>query len=592
MALNLSGFLQNLNSNQVSNSQNIHNTDTSESTQASGTASSSQASSGAGEVAATPSNDAGLKMLRDMLAGETFTGSIKSMNGDQVLLQLSSGETVAARLTNTASLHLSQNITFMIEKNTQNSVLLKPLETGQQQNIMIGNALDAAGLSYQNENIAMVKELLNLSMPIDAKTLGTMLKNSLAFPETSLSTIANLMKYEIPVTESNIHQFEAYQNYAHDLSGDIDQLSGQLGNALSELSGNTSVEDSMQFLNTIMKQLYTGLSETTNHPDTIAANGNAQAQIVSDGATGSYGDTLLSQIMSPSDMQALSDSLNAILPGDSALKNNLLNQLQQPDTTVSEFLKQLSDLQGNMQSNGDLSGLDQSLQGKITLRESLWAGVKPEQLQQLLTTRGFQNILKQAFSDTMKLKPSDVSEDGINNYYKRIRSNLEHIAEEVDKQLPQSDLSKSMSEIKSNIDFMNDLNKNMTYFQMPVKFSKSEGNGELYVFTNKKALKNQTDQISALLHLDMDHLGPMDVYVRLAGKNITTDFRLESEDMLDFIYAHIYQLNDRLESLGYTTKFEMKVNEPEKDHMDFVDDFLHREIPNATNAQYLFDTKA
>lgn len=50
------------------------------------------------------------------------------------------------------------------------------------------------------------------------------------------------------------------------------------------------------------------------------------------------------------------------------------------------------------------------------------------------------------------------------------------------------ELSKSLSDIKSNIDFMNDLNKNMTYFQMPLKFSESEGNGELYVFTNKKNL--------------------------------------------------------------------------------------------------------
>ena len=32
------------------------------------------------------------------------------------------------------------------------------------------------------------------------------------------------------------------------------------------------------------------------------------------------------------------------------------------------------------------------------------------------------------------------------------------------------ELSKSLSDIKSNIDFMNDLNKNMTYFQMPLKF--------------------------------------------------------------------------------------------------------------------------
>ena len=40
---------------------------------------------------------------------------------------------------------------------------------------------------------------------------------------------------------------------------------------------------------------------------------------------------------------------------------------------------------------------------------------------------------------------------------------------------------------------LNDLNKNMTYFQMPVKFSKSEGNGELYVFTNKKNLARKTE---------------------------------------------------------------------------------------------------
>lgn len=68
---------------------------------------------------------------------------------------------------------------------------------------------------------------------------------------------------------------------------------------------------------------------------------------------------------------------------------------------------------------------------------------------------------------------------------------------------------------KSNIDFMNDLNKNMTFFQMPLKFSEGEGNGELYVFTNKKALTHNSEDVSAMLHLDMEHLGPIDVYVKL-----------------------------------------------------------------------------
>ena len=83
---------------------------------------------------------------------------------------------------------------------------------------------------------------------------------------------------------------------------------------------------------------------------------------------------------------------------------------------------------------------------------------------------------------------------------------------------------------KSNTDFMNDLNKNMTFFQMPLKFSEGEGNGELYVFTNKKALTHNSEDVSAMLHLDMEHLGPIDVYVKLNKKNVSTNFILESEE--------------------------------------------------------------
>ena len=121
---------------------------------------------------------------------------------------------------------------------------------------------------------------------------------------------------------------------------------------------------------------------------------------------------------------------------------------------------------------------------------------------------------------------------------------------------------------------MNDLNKNMTYFQMPLRFSQSDANGELYVFTNKKALAQGTDNVSALLHLDMENLGPVDVFVRLNKKNVSTNFCLESEELLDFVYSNIDKLNARLKALGYNTTFEMKLNGEQKD-FDFVNDFVN-----------------
>ena len=84
--------------------------------------------------------------------------------------------------------------------------------------------------------------------------------------------------------------------------------------------------------------------------------------------------------------------------------------------------------------------------------------------------------------------------------------------------------------------------------------------GELYVFTNKKNLAGKTDNISAMLHLDMDNLKSMDIYVNLSGgNNVSTNFVLETEELLDFVYQHIDRLNARLEKLGYNTHFEMKV---------------------------------
>ena len=95
-----------------------------------------------------------------------------------------------------------------------------------------------------------------------------------------------------------------------------------------------------------------------------------------------------------------------------------------------------------------------------------------------------------------------------------------------------------------------------------------------------------------MLHLDMEHLGPIDVYVKLNKKNVSTNFVLESEELLDFVYAHIDELNRRLEQLGYSAHFEMKVSENVKDEFNFVNDFVGGDIHPENNGQYILDIKA
>ena len=59
-----------------------------------------------------------------------------------------------------------------------------------------------------------------------------------------------------------------------------------------------------------------------------------------------------------------------------------------------------------------------------------------------------------------------------------------------------------------------------------------------------------------------------------------------------FEVIHIDKLNERLEQLGYKTHFEMKVAQDADERLDFVKDFIEKDIRPASGGQYLFDVKA
>ena len=353
------------------------------------------------------------------------------------------------------------------------------------------------------------------------------------------------MRLQIPVTQENITQFEAYKSYEHSVLSDINTMEdgfSQLFNSMISDSGDAqSAQQSASLFDNLTEILYDGnKTESTNILDVFDNDTiNSLKDIIKE-AAGSQ--------------------------TDSSSVKQLLDKLNNNQASIHDVISGLADIIKN-----DRSG------------QTLLKNIGSDFLGRLI---------KEMTNETLKLNPSDVANpDGIKNYYKRIKNVMEKMSENSELSDKAGDISKSMESIKSNIDFMNDLNKNMTYFQMPLRFSQSDANGELYVFTNKKALAQGTDNVSALLHLDMENLGPVDVFVRLNKKNVSTNFCLESEELLDFVYSNIDKLNARLKALGYNTTFEMKLNGEQKD-FDFVNDFVDKDIPKNKTSQYVFDVKA
>jgi len=531
-----------------------------------------------------------LAVLKNMLVGDTFSGHITNIKGNDIILKLNNGMSFPATLLGSSNLSVGQNITFMINNNSNNKISIKPLMLDQQELVIVNRALEASNLPFSENNVQLVKQLLMQNMSIDTNTLNNLSKEINKFSSANIDTIVSLSKLDIPITEENIKQFEAYKSYDHSISNDMNTLSKSFGDFLSSSLNKNGINDAANLSQKLIDILYNTNTSSANNSnantnsninDSNINNGNANNSM----NTVDINKALLSEQGNnmAGNFENNAESINKFISIQSRkdLAQNMIETFgKDASFGVVEDLKS-----GNLSAKSLLENINQLVKNNPMLSK--------DGLDKLFQSKEFSEIIRMIVRDKMRITPEDVkNSDGIKEFYKRVREDVSRLSDVASQSDKESSFSKSLDGLKNNIDFMNDLNKNMSYFQLPIKFSAGDAESELYVFTNKKKSSDKTDTLSALLHLDMENLGPLDVFIKLAGKNISTNFCLESENMLDFVYSHIDQLNSKLESLGYNVNFEMTVREDDKLGIDFVQDFLDQSKSAFIPSQFIFDTKA
>ena len=499
-----------------------------------------------------------VEIIKNMLPGDIFTGSIEQLSGNEVSIRMGNGQLLNASLlmdNNNISFAKGDMVTFLVDSKSDSSVSLKSLDSNEQELIFANKALEASNLAMNKSNLEMVKGLVDLNMPIDKKTLTEVSKLLTKFPDAPLDTVLRLYKLEMPVTQDNIVQFEAYKSYEHDMTGTIKNLTEDFNNLINNLiSGN---EDGKAVY--IARDFVELLTNTgVNNTEVLSENANLTEQMKDEVKN------ILAQFIperteegSTKDTTVIEKSLKEVL--------EFIKNPEKPQEMKNELINQL------------LKNTD----------------IPKEHLSKLITSSEFKDIFNELLKDNMFIKPKDVSEKGeVKDFYKKLLTTVSEGQKILEKAgMQNTDMAKGMTSVKNNVQFMNDLNHQMAFMQIPIKFQESETKGDLYVYTNKKALTGKNDNLTALLHLDMEHLGPMDIYVKLSGSNVSTNFCLESEELLDFIYAHIDLLTKRLNDKGYNFTPTMTVKDNEG-NVDFVKDFLDVASPVVPVGRYMFDTRA
>jgi hypothetical protein len=184
-------------------------------------------------------------------------------------------------------------------------------------------------------------------------------------------------------------------------------------------------------------------------------------------------------------------------------------------------------------------------------------------LRSLLEDVRLNDFVKDTMLEQLALRPEAVKDkENIARLYDHWQRQMQTLSDTLEQNgLNGTALSKTVDNLNQNLNFLNQMNQVYQYVQIPLKMMENTAHGDLYVYTNKKNLAAAEGNISALLHLDMENLGPVDVYVSMEASKVNTHFYLQDDSLLDFMMAHIQVLNERLQAKGYDAKCEMTVKD-------------------------------
>ena len=611
-------------------------------------------SSGTEELKAASGMQKVVSTLEELSSGSVFEGTVSSVKNGKVTLALSDGQTITARLSGKVPLSQGTPMFFQVKSNDGATIEIKPYTgAGSGGNPILTNALTEGTVPVTERNLAMVDAMMKEQMPIDKQSLLNMARIANMNPGVDITTVVNMTKLGIPVSPEMAAQFENYMTDEHAILQEMDQAMNELADLAgsSNLTPDQAVQMNQKILSILLPE-QTVAGESVNTEGQIETGGQttaegqivtggqitAEGQIVTGGQTTAEGQTTSEgQILTDGRLgaeeqtvngeqtttagqaiqegtggQALGDvlseqqfsSLGKLLQNIPSLveSTKLFPEAMEQDIFI-DTLEDESVVQNLMAEDAKGEAAD----GKTTLDKNLTVsdflrtvsqilsennGMASQSIQKLFGSDAYKSLLRNVMEQQWLIQPEALKQEKkISQLYEK----LEQQMKQVEDALKEAGVTKTRfpdtaTEVRGNIEFMNQLNQAYTYVQVPLKMSGQNANGELYVYTNKKNLRDPDAELSAFLHLDLEHLGSTDVSVKMQHRNVKTNFYMADDASYDLVEKYLPILEQKLKDKGYQCTITMTKGEKK---VSFGDDFLRKDMPQTgTLHRYSFDVRA
>ena len=599
-------------------------------------------SSGTEELKAASGMQKVVSTLEELSSGSVFEGTVSSVKNGKVTLALSDGQTITARLSGKVPLSQGTPMFFQVKSNDGATIEIKPYTgAGSGGNPILTNALTEGTVPVTERNLAMVDAMMKEQMPIDKQSLLNMARIANMNPGVDITTVVNMTKLGIPVSLEMAAQFENYMTDEHAILQEMDQAMNELADLAgsSDLTPNQAVQMNHKILSILLPeqtatgapvntegQIETGGQTTaegqilTGGQITAEGQTTSEGQILTDGRLGAEEQTVNGEqtttagqaIQEGTGGQALGDvlseqqfsSLGRLLQNIPSLveSTKLFPEAMEQDIFI-DTLEDESVAQNLMTEDAAWKAADgkTALDKNLTVSDFLRTvsqllsennGMASQSIQKLFGSDAYKSLLRNVMEQQWLIQPEALKQEKkISQLYEKLEQQMRQVEDALKEAgVTKTRFPETAAEVRGNIEFMNQLNQAYTYVQVPLKMSGQNANGELYVYTNKKNLRDPDAELSAFLHLDLEHLGSTDVSVKMQHRNVKTNFYMADDASYDLVEKYLPVLEQKLKDKGYQCTITMTKEEKK---VSFGDDFLRKDMPQTgTLHRYSLDVRA
>ena len=508
----------------------------------------------------------GNMLIAQMQPGSTFNGDIIDVRGYAIKILLGNDKTLEASTSDSKNLNIGDHITFNVTSNDGKTVMIKPIKVNNFNTNVLLKALEAAEVPANERNIKVVKAMMQNEMSIDKNSLGEMIKKVDSLEAEEPADVVMMERHSIPLSKENVQQFSAYRNCEHRIMAQVDAVAEQIPEVLKEALENVDNK-------------------------TVSDLGKDIINLLSDDMPNDFNVTK---------MNISEDGTVRMVAKDNSLNQEAIAQTEvQTSPEDEEFLQKMNFGKDNtgviltVSSEGEEKVVltkDQVIENLNTL--------KGAELKEFIDSPEFKDFIKEKVEKNFELNVNKLggSEEEIKENVKKLYERLDKKSELLMNFLEntgQKDttLYQTTSNMRNNMQFMQDMSQMAAYIQLPLKLNESKAHGDLYVFNRKNGKPVNKDSVSAFLHLDLEYLGVTDVDVRLEGKALKTQFSLKDKTSIEIVEAHLDELKDRLVKRGFNVTLETSIMDAGKDENPFMN-VLETDKPQISIKRYSFDVRA